>query len=114
VSWRASAQRTIRDTMTAHAGEQLAPEALLKLVNAAYPFGQRKHLPYKVWLEELHKLRVKLLGTAGSPITHPCPACGAKPGRPCKPIGPTSESDELHAARRQPDHGPLFAVGAEP
>ena len=31
------------------------PDALEKAIRAAYPFGERAHWPYKVWLEEVRR-----------------------------------------------------------
>jgi hypothetical protein len=55
MNWRDKAQRTIaqvrRDNPTA------TPEQMDKLLFDAYPFGQRKYHPYKIWLEEVKKAK---------------------------------------------------------
>ncbi|MBL9047845.1 MAG: hypothetical protein JNK34_11155 [Tabrizicola sp.] len=52
--WRTRAEDTIRKVMAA-----LPPDVSLedrrKAVDAAYPFGARSHLPYKVWLRARRK-----------------------------------------------------------
>ena len=35
---------------------------LLKMVRAAYPFGQREHFPYKMWLSEIRRFKDYLEG----------------------------------------------------
>jgi hypothetical protein len=35
-------------------------ENLVKLIDAAYPFGERANFPYKVWLEERKKVLIRL------------------------------------------------------
>jgi len=39
-----------------------APENadLTKLIDEAYPFGDRKYLPYKIWLDERKKALIRL------------------------------------------------------
>jgi hypothetical protein len=33
---------------------------LIKLIDAAYPFGNREYTPYKIWLEERKKALLRL------------------------------------------------------
>ena len=66
-TWRVRSQACIRETVLMWADsygsmpsrkmpvEQKAK--LLKMVRAAYPFGQRSMFPYKVWLEEVRKFK---------------------------------------------------------
>jgi len=53
VNWREKARSVIdqvyRDNPTA------TPEQMTKLLRDAYPFGERKYHPYKVWLDEVRK-----------------------------------------------------------
>lgn len=50
VSWRISSRKVIRyvlENSKAHNVKQLTRE-----ISKAYPFGPKKHWPYKIWLEE--------------------------------------------------------------
>jgi hypothetical protein len=99
-SWRDKARRTIQRAIAANAQLHGDPPALFKHINkTCYPFGERKHLPYKMWLLELRIQRENFArtmgGLYGSPIERTCLACGAKPGRRCKNIGP---EDQVNAA----------------
>jgi hypothetical protein len=69
--------------------------ALFKAVGHAYPFGARKHEPYEVWIDELRRARLSL-EHEGEPLSRHCLACGATPGRACRP---QHEADTLHAER---------------
>jgi hypothetical protein len=83
--WRGIAQRTIRDALQRTIGQ--SPADRLKVINKAYPFGERRMHPYKVWREEYNKARnlLILIGAedVGEDLFNACPACGAVPGRPC-------------------------------
>lgn len=46
--WRKTSERTIAQVLAENKGK--SPDELLVLVRAAYPFGERAHHPYKVWL----------------------------------------------------------------
>ena len=53
--WRATAQETlfrIRPEVQAALGSGNQQEAR-RILREAYPFGERKHYPYKVWCEEM-------------------------------------------------------------
>lgn len=52
-SWRMKAARVIRSTIEANQG--LDAIALRKAVSDAYPFGERKYHPYKIWLSEVNR-----------------------------------------------------------
>lgn len=49
-SWRTIAQRTI--TPIEHEYRDKPLSDLKAALNEAYPFGQRRHYPYKIWCEE--------------------------------------------------------------
>lgn len=88
-------------------------DVVMQRIDAAYPFGQRRHHPYKIWLEERSKARAALLAKANphDPSVRKCPACGAKPGRPCIEVdfGRRFERAEHHASRLAgAGSGPLF------
>lgn len=48
--WRQRARAAMREIVLAHEGADTA--TLLALVDERYPFGPRRHHPYKAWLEE--------------------------------------------------------------
>jgi hypothetical protein len=62
--------------------------AMLAKINEKYPFGERRYLPYKIWLEE----RAKVFAQSSDPAMRVCAACGAGLQKPCRPIG---DDDEL-------------------
>lgn len=99
--WRTEARQLIAETVTSALEER--PElradlaALFVLVGKAYPFGARKHEPYRVWLDELRLARLQL-EHEGDPLSRRCPSCGATPGRACRPrYG--DDTDTLSAER---------------
>lgn len=47
--WRSEARRVIREVLKDN------PDNPRKSVRAAYPFGERAHWPYKIWLEEIRR-----------------------------------------------------------
>ncbi len=51
-TWRESARATIQDVIQETGTEDLP--ALKRALFEAYPFGERKHYPYKVWLQEVN------------------------------------------------------------
>ena len=51
-NWRNISYLTIQKVLADNPGKSQAE--LKKLISAAYPFGERKMWPYKVWLEEVH------------------------------------------------------------
>lgn len=60
MSWRTTAAAVISKCIQEH------PDAyesdLRKIISAAYPFGERKYHPYKIWLSEVkHQLHILAL-----------------------------------------------------
>lgn len=55
--WRRSARDTIAKVIRAHPELLDDNAALLKAVDASYPFGERTRLPYKMWLLERRLFR---------------------------------------------------------
>ena len=51
-SWRYRARRIIEDVIKKVGNNE---QDLKKALYDAYPFGQRKHYPYKIWLDEIKK-----------------------------------------------------------
>jgi hypothetical protein len=108
----------MRGVLEEHGGKPF--QDVMRAIDAAYPFGPRRHHPYKIWLDERRKLAAELMrgpaGTAASsPLAIACPSCGAGEGRMCRDIatgGALFDEQEQHAfhdARRSRDSGPLFA-----
>lgn len=58
--WRRAARETIRLVVVAHPELLDDNAALLKAVDAAYPFGERAMLPYKMWLLERKAFRAAM------------------------------------------------------
>jgi len=52
-SWRDVARPIIAKVLAEHEGKTSLKQALYE----AYPFGQREHFPYKVWLDEIKRQR---------------------------------------------------------
>jgi hypothetical protein len=62
--WRKMSRRVIQDVLNnyrAPLNEEQIREVKAKLSNA-YPFGERKYYPYKIWLEEIKKTLPQLRG----------------------------------------------------
>lgn len=57
MSWRAHSTKVIRDVIREN--PTLDESTLRKKISEAYPFGERAHHPYKIWLSEV-KLQVAL------------------------------------------------------
>lgn len=57
--WRRRARAAIEEVVRSltPSGPHPSPSELLKLVDAAYPFGERKYEPYKCWLRERNLFR---------------------------------------------------------
>lgn len=110
--WRLRARRVIRETIAEN--PQLMPEKqggeilpMMKALDAAYPFGERRYTPYKEWLDE----RAKALDAlATKPIHRICRICGAKPNRARKDVATKAPMTELHPWRlgQGGPNGPLF------
>lgn len=58
-----------------------------KALRDAYPFGERKHWPYKVWLEEVNAALGVSFGGPKQQIDRPCGVCGVRAGAYCRPVG---------------------------
>ncbi len=112
--WRDHAARVIRDVVEAN--PHLDDVALLCAIDDAYPFGPRKHLPYKMWLEERAKARAAIAARTNpaDPLGRPCGACGASIGKQCRRIAEEGvlRAGSYHEARSTPTSGPLFENGA--
>ena len=50
--WVDASWSIMTETLLKCRGEGSTPAQTAKEIDAAYPFGQRKHHPYKVWLRE--------------------------------------------------------------
>jgi len=87
--WRNRSREVIRKVIADNQLLWKEPGRLFKLVSKAYPFGPRKHWPYKEWLAEVAKARDELANMTGNPnpFERLCGACGATPGALCKQIG---------------------------
>lgn len=48
--WKARAAPIILDCLRAHPG----PAERRRALRRAYPFGERRHWPYRAWLAEIH------------------------------------------------------------
>lgn len=53
MSWRTVAAQTVFKVIQSNPDAK--PEELRKLISAAYPFGERKYHPYKIWLDEIKR-----------------------------------------------------------
>lgn len=105
--WRLRAREVIRKVIADNPGLRDDPRAMLKAIDAAYPFGMRRYTPYKEWLDERAKATDALALEPGHRI---CKVCGAKPFRPCKDIVTGEKMAELHPWRlgQGGPSGPLF------
>ncbi len=64
-SWRALARPIIRGVMDEARGMDI--RVLRRLLRDAYPFGERRMLPYKVWCDEVQRaLGTKPIGAASA------------------------------------------------
>lgn len=111
--WRAHARKVIDRVIAESRALGLDAANTLKAIDLAYPFGQRAHWPYKMWLLERRRARSILAG-GGEARAWRCPACGAAPDKACRDIATDAALPEHHEARRQlarpkePPAGPLF------
>lgn len=53
--YRIESRRIIAATASAHVGDEAS---LWRAVSAAYPFGERRYHPYKIWLDEVAKTKL--------------------------------------------------------
>lgn len=104
--WRRRADVAIAAAITRNVG--LKGDELVAKVNEAYPFGERKYHPYKVWLEAMKDFKRGLSAPATATMARVCPACGAKAGAPCYEFAarwepgtsrPTLPAGEFHEGR---------------
>jgi len=78
--------------------------ALFKVISKAYPWGERRLHPYKMWCKEVGLARRALerdLGTCDrNPYYVKCDSCGARPAQDCRPLGSIAGSiaDDLMVA----------------
>jgi hypothetical protein len=77
--WRKESQRAIARVLERNPG--LVDFDILEAIDKAYPFGPRKHLPYKMWLDERKKTMARI---STNPILRVCGACGAGIGKACR------------------------------
>lgn len=103
--WRLRARHVIREVIAENPDLREDPEAMLRKIDDAYPFGMRKYTPYKEWLAERAKAMSEL---TTDPTWRPCPTCRARIGRPCRGIG--RGGSPFHEARspQMTLPGPLF------
>ena len=52
-TWRNKASAVISEVIRQNPG--MEPKELRKLISAAYPFGERKYHPYKIWCDEVNR-----------------------------------------------------------
>lgn len=52
-TWRSQAATVISGVIGQNPG--MEPKKLRKLISAAYPFGERKYHPYKIWCDEVNR-----------------------------------------------------------
>ncbi len=109
--WRLRAREVIDAVIASTDDRDRA--TLLPKIDAAYPFGQRSHTPYKQWLTE-RRAAIAMLWSEplGGPMSRPCPACGAGVDRPCRVLEGAGDLRDVtgdpHEARLHPSSGPLF------
>lgn len=53
MTWRDRASPIIREVLRQTRGK--SEKEIRKALVAAYPFGERKYWPYKVWLDEIRR-----------------------------------------------------------
>lgn len=73
--WRRAARRTITEALDGLLFDVMTVEAVIKHVDAAYPFGEREHYPYKAWLAERKLLIEALRGPIAMPTKDEADAC---------------------------------------
>ena len=74
--WRMRALVTILDVVEETIAEtpNIHSRAILKIVDAAYPFGSRQYQPYKMWLEE-RRIFYRALAAGQAPTEEDAAAC---------------------------------------
>jgi len=53
--WRAEAAKVVQAAIETGEARGLTGPALLRHVRQAYPFGERRNHPYKIWLSEVNR-----------------------------------------------------------
>lgn len=71
--WRTHARKVIQQVLAENKGK--TEKEISKAISEAYPFGQRRYHPYKIWLDE-----VKV--QTGKKKVHPYRQAGRKPTPP--------------------------------
>lgn len=99
--WRRTARSVIANAIeNAPADIKDDIHKLFRHVSKAYPWGERRLHPYKMWCKEVRLARTILERSMGLSTQQPfmvrCTACGAHRGIPCRPIG--SIADDLMVA----------------
>lgn len=70
--WRAHANKVIRNVERFCRADGITdPHEVLRRIDAAYPFGERRYYPYKAWLDERKKARIRLGLLEGPPAPPP-------------------------------------------
>lgn len=64
-SWRLAAQEAISRALEVADSQELDEEATWEAVSKAYPFGQRRYHPYKIWLSEIKLAKFNRLKARG-------------------------------------------------
>lgn len=67
--WREHSRLVIERVIATHGTDD--PEALRKAISAAYPFGQRRYYPYRIWLQEVHAAMTRVTGPYFPPGDQP-------------------------------------------
>lgn len=111
--WRTTSRSVILRTIAdAPPGTDIS--ALFKLVSKAYPFGERKMHPYKIWLSEVGRARrerERLTGVRDrNPLHVNCRACGARIGTPCRPAEHFAETLQIARDAEEWDNRPDIAA----
>lgn len=100
--WRRRSRAVIAEVMLA-LGPSATAVTAVKALRDAYPFGERKHWPYKVWLDEVNAAMATRFGPPKpSPlkIDRACAVCGVRAGAYCRPVGDQQlDLSQLHEGR---------------
>lgn len=94
--WRRAARAAIQAALEASVGKE--PGERIRAISDAYPFGERKFHPYRIWLSEVSRVKMELMGKGKDK----CRACGAKTGQPCTPMNGELAAGGRHFVRDNP------------